>query len=432
MPHCKVVFVGAGSYVFGPAPLRDLFDRHRLKHLELALVDPNPQMLHLMAGVAESAGRKHQLSSKITTHPAATADALAGADFVICAVAIEQRKRFAIDQSLIERHAPGHLISEFGGIYGISSSLRQIAMIRELCSSIRQHCPNAWLLNVANPLPRVCQAAHQLGVRTAGFCSASLSSYPMLWKILHDKDLPYPFEPAISQLRLTIAGLNHHTFVTDIRDQAGNDLRPLVLERLASGATSGNRRAEAMMRDHGALLAVQDGHTHDFFAPSSISRPLNHISHGNEAERQHRLQLLAAIGSGNADPTACFEPQAWEFPGDFVASVAYGTPVRFHSLNLINQGQIPQLPRNVFVETAATGARGVVKPDHIDLPAEVVPYCLRTLAVTDMIVQAGVQKRMALVNSAIELDPTITDKSAAQVALGACLQAHEDLIGTFD
>jgi alpha-galactosidase/6-phospho-beta-glucosidase family protein len=186
-----------------------------------------------------------------------------------------------------------------------------------------------------------------------------------------------------------------------------------------------------MLIDHGAMLAVQDGHTHDFFAPSAISRPLDHISHGDETERQKRLQLLADIGAGLADPTACFEPQAWEFPGDFVASIAYGKSVRFHSLNLINDGQIPQLPGHVFVETAATGSDGAVQPDRVDLPRELVPYCLRTAALTDLIVQAGLHRRRALIYGAIELDPTIIDKSAARYAIEACLEAHQDLIGKF-
>jgi alpha-galactosidase/6-phospho-beta-glucosidase family protein len=432
MKQCKVVFVGAGSYVFGPAPIRDLFDRQKLHGIDLVLVDPNPQMLELMAGVARAAARKHGLDAVVSTTPDVN-QALPGADFVICAVAVDQRRRFEIDLSIIARHAPEHRATEFGGVHGISMSVRQIAMIHSLCAAIRKHCPRAHLLNVANPLPRVCQAAHEAGVTAIGFCSASLGVYADIWRILQGGDaLHFPFEPAVSRLALTIAGLNHHTFVLDARDETGTDLRPAMIERLRAGRTSGNPRAEGFLLDHGAMLAVNDGHTRDFFAPEPGRRPLDHISHGDAAERAARLQLLQDIGAGKAEVSRAFEPQAWEYPGDYIAAVAYGRDIRFHSLNLINNGQIPQLPRHVFVEAAATGRGGVVAPDRVDLPSALVPYCLRTAAVTDAIVQAATRRSRAMLKAAVELDPTVIDKQSGWRAVEACLQAHADLIGAYD
>ncbi len=431
MPRCKVVFVGAGSYVFGPAPIRDLISRHKLQDLELVLVDPNPRMLDLMAGVAKAAAKQHHLNTIVRTETNAET-ALDGADFVICAVAIDQRSRFATDQQIIARYAPGHLTTEFGGIHGMSMSLRQIAMIRKLCDQMRSKCPDAWLLNVANPLPRVCQAATELGVKTAGFCSASVGSYSIIWEILHGKSLAFPFEPAISELKIEIAGLNHHTFMLQIRDATGRDLKQEIIQRIANGTTSGNPQAEQFLTDHGVMLAVNDGHTRDFFSPKTGQKPLDHISHGNADERNARMQLLKDIGEGKADPALCYEPQAWEYPGDFVAAVAYGKNLSFHSLNLPNTGQIPQLPHGAIVETAASAVNGIVSPQTSDLPANIVPYCLRTIAVTNAIVRAAIDRSRSGLRTAIELDPTILDKSAGKRAVDECLNAHEDLIGKFD
>jgi len=68
-------------------------------------------------------------------------------------------------------------------VAGISYSLRQIALISEVAADMKARCPQAWLLDIANPLPRVTQAAHELGVQTAGFCSVSLESYAMLARV---------------------------------------------------------------------------------------------------------------------------------------------------------------------------------------------------------------------------------------------------------
>lgn len=432
MSHCKVVFVGAGSYVFGPAPIRDLLDRQQLRGVDLVLVDPNQQMLDLMAGVARAAAKQHALDASVTTTTSLD-DALPGADFVICAVAVDQRRRWETDLSIISRHAPGHLATEFGGVHGISMSVRQIAMIQSLCAAIRKHCPRAHLLNVANPLPRVCQAAHEAGVTTIGFCSASLGTYDAVWRILNGGPaIRFPFEPAINELKLTIAGLNHHTFLLDARDASGNDVMETLVQRVRAGHTGNNPRAERFLVDHRAMLAVNDGHTRDFFAPESGRRAMDHISHGDATERALRLQLLKEIGEGKAEVSRAFEPQAWEYPGDYVAAVAYAKRIRFHSLNLINTGQIPQLPRGLFVETAATARDGRVTPDVVDLPQSLVPYCLRTAAVTDAIVQAATRRSRAMLKAAVELDPTILDKDAGWRAVEACLKAHADLIGAYD
>src|SRR4051794_31006363 len=160
MATAKIALLGAGSFVFGPSVLIDAITDHRMSGLELALMDPNRDAVDLMAGVGRRLARDAGVDVTISAHTD-QAPALDGADFVLCSVAVELRNRFLADVEVARRHAPDHLITEFGGIAGISYSLRQIAMIQGVCADMKRLCPKAWLLDVANPLPRVCQAAQE-------------------------------------------------------------------------------------------------------------------------------------------------------------------------------------------------------------------------------------------------------------------------------
>jgi alpha-galactosidase/6-phospho-beta-glucosidase family protein len=99
---------------------------------------------------------------------------------------------------------------------------------------------------------------------------------------------------------------------------------------------------------------------------------------------------------------------------------------------MINQGQIPNLPRSVFVETPCTVTRDGPVPHTVELPSTVLPLCLRTALVTDTIVQAALLRKRVLVHQAVELDPTVQEKLAGIRAIDTCLEAHADLLPRYE
>jgi len=431
MTRVKVAVVGAGSFVFGPSVLKHAILENRLAGLELALLDVDRDTVRLMAGVGRRMAREAGVKAKVTAHTQ-RAKALAGADFVICSAARQIFKRFQTDCGIVSRLAPGHLVTEFGGITGISYSLRQIALIQGIAADMRKLCPKAWLFNVSNPLPRVAQAAHEAGVKTVGFCSVSIGCYGMLWRIFGGAAIAYPFTGGRETWTAVLAGLNHFSWLLELRGrESGADLLPELRRRLACGATSGQKRCEQFCRETGFMLTAGDEHIRDFFAPCPGARQLRQASHGTPAEREQRLRLLRNVAAGKAPWDELTAHESWEKPMDLVAAMAFGRPAEFQALNLINDGQIPALPRNVFVETpCSVSAKGPV-PRKVVLPQEIRPLCLRTAQVTAAIVRAGAARQRKLVHHAVELDPTVLDKKAGCAALDECLRAHADLLPTY-
>jgi alpha-galactosidase len=432
MAHVKVAVIGAGSFVFGPSVLHDATLEHRLDGIELALVDVDGEVVELMAGVGRRMARDAGVKAAVTAHTDRAA-ALDGADFVICSAARQVIRRFQADCEIVDRLAPGHLVTEFGGVAGISYSLRQIALILEITADMRKRCPKAWLLDAANPLPRVTQAAHEDGVRTAGFCSASIGAYGMLWSIFHGEPSSYPFTKGRDAFDATMAGLNHFSWLIELRDRrTGADLMPELRKRVAAGESCGQTRCEQLCRETGYLPVAGDSHIRDFLPPTPQTVTRREATHGSPDERRRRLKLMADIGAGTAPWDELLVHRSWEKPVDLIAALAFGKRAEFTSLNLINGGQIPSLPRNVFVETAATASADGVAPQTVVLPAELEPYCQRTAEVTDTIVRAAMKRKRTLLDAAVELDPTILDKAAGRAALAECIKAHADVLPRYE
>ena len=429
----KIAAIGAGSFVFGPSVLAQTFLEYEINDVHLALVDPDMETIELMAGVGRRMAQERGLRATITAH-ADRDEALDGAGFVICSASPQMKARFQTDWRIIDEYAPGHLKTEFGGVAGISYSLRQIALIRAITDDMKRLCPNSWLLNVSNPLPRVAQAASENGIQTAGFCAVSLSAYGTLWRLLTGEHLPYPWEPARARWQLTSAGLNHFAWVVGLEDRVtGENLLPQVRERLAAGGTTGQPRADALARETGFLLSSGDDHTRDFLPPAGPDPGADVAPfHGNADERRRRLELLSAVGEGRASWDDLLAGEAWEKPLAFVSALSGGPAADFHSLNLLNgEGQVANLPRNVFVETPCRVSAEGVQPKSVTLPESVVPLCERTAQVTDTLVRAAREHSRALVHEAIELDPTVLDKAAGVRAVDACLVAQKDLVGEY-
>jgi alpha-galactosidase len=353
---------------------------------------------------------------------------------VICSAAPQLRERFAADCELIGRLLPQHVITEFGGVAGLSYSARQIAFMQTIAESMRRRCPKAWFLTVSNPLPRTCQAMHEMGIRTAGFCSAALEGYSMLWHLFEGENIAFPFDEARSRWEATMGGLNHFSWVLGLRDrQTGEDLLGEVRKRLEKGASSGWPHSDEISRRVGYLMVPNDHHTQDFLPPRPNAVNRGHASHGNEDQRRERIETLRGVGSGRLPLETVTGRLSWEKPVDMIAGLLGGRVANFEGLNLVNDsGQVPGLPPQVFVETPADVAASGPVPASLDIPERVMDLLGPTAEQTDRIVKACLNRDREALLDCVEQEPTILNKSGGRVALNECLNAHADLIGEWD
>lgn len=421
----KIVFIGAGSYTFGISILWQMIIEEKIENVELALVDHDENLLDVMSEAAVLLAKTEKLPINITVH-SNWKSALQDADFVISALTQDSEKRFRIDCEILDRLCPDEYLGEFGGISGISYSIEQIQLIQTLTDDMKSLCPDAWLLNLSNPLPRVCQAAFDNGIYTIGFCSAASVAYNHIWQVFHGKALPYPWKKARAKYKLRMAGTNHFTWITRLEDQkSGHNLLTQITGSNENLPDWGNPIAKRLLNETSCFACPVDHHIQDFLAIQPESQLRRKYWHGTEKDRNYRLKTLKEITIGQKPVQAMQEfAIAWEKPLKLISAMERDETFVFDALNLVNTGQIRNLPEGVFVETRAKVSGKGIRTKTETLPDGILEMVHKTVLLTKEIVKAGLTKNRSSLHQAVLLDPVICDKNAGITALEESLTAH--------
>lgn len=422
----KVAVIGAGSYVFSVGLLHDLIIDASLP-LELTLVDPNTAVAENVAGaarrMAESAGADLRVD--------ATADrvsALKEADFVTNSAAVQLQHRYELDRAVIARHGLREIASECGGVGGLAYALRTVPLALGIARDMEAHCPNAWLLNVSNPLPRVITAlSRHSRIRSLGFCN-----------VAHGGEAGYHNVAALlnrhaDELDLTSAGLNHFAWLLAACDkQTGEDLLPAVNAALTNGAWLDRPLSVALWQKYGLLPLSGDSHIGEYlpFDPALMHEHPAH--HGTPQERAERLDAVRQVAEGQRPWQALMPGRSWERPGDVIVALARGETLHLDMVNLVNGGHLPGLPENAVVELPAQVSAGSVIPlDVPALPDDLLAYLQQVSHVHDLAAEAAATGDVRLVDETVLADPAIPDKRAGLAAIHELLRVHADVLPQF-
>ena len=221
----KLVLIGAGSTSFGTDTLRDLFAaRKELNGSTIALVDTNPEALRLMSRVAQrlNEAKGGPFAIQATTD---RCEALAGAGFVIIAVAVQRNERWRLDFQIPLKHGVKHVLGENGGPGGLFHAMRNIPIVLDICHDIERLCPDALVLNFTNPEGRICLAANRYtDLQFVGLCHGIGMAQRVIGQTLGLS--PEEIDPRA-------AGLNHFTWILDLRRKStGEDLYPIFKQEM--------------------------------------------------------------------------------------------------------------------------------------------------------------------------------------------------------
>lgn len=156
-------------------------------------------------------------------------DAVEGAGVVVNQIRFGGLSGRARDEALANRfQLPA---DETLGPCGLNAALRIVPRIRELAASLGELCPDAWVLNLANPLSITTAAMIAAGApaRCVGLCELPLATVREACGVLR-----IPF----AEVEWDYVGLNHRGFVCSLRHQ-GEDLMPRLPALLGGETISG-------------------------------------------------------------------------------------------------------------------------------------------------------------------------------------------------
>ena len=203
---------------------------------------PVPRMVDLAGHIARV--RDIDLTATGTTD---RRRALAGADYVVVNISTGGFASMRPDLEIPARYGVMQSVGDTVGPGGIVRAQRNIPVFLDIARDMEELCPDAWLLNLTNPMTTICRAlTRESSVRTVGLCHEITITQFLLSLLLGASFL---------ELTPTVAGVNHLPFITKL-DVAGDDglgaLRDLLDDagrRSARAAGDGaSRRARARQR----------------------------------------------------------------------------------------------------------------------------------------------------------------------------------------
>lgn len=217
----RIVLIGAGSAVFGPASLIDLYSSKILSGSTIILHDINKEKLERVFNIVQKENeiRGKKFSIEQTTN---RKKALRGADFVICA--IENGDRFSLrrqDNTIPRSYGTTEMMAENGGPGGFFHTARQIPEHVKIGEDIMNYCPEALLIVYSNPVSRICLALKRTtpNLKFVGLCHQL--------GLLTNHFLPDMLKKSMLELKLTTGGLNHFAFLLGLEDiVTGKNLLP--------------------------------------------------------------------------------------------------------------------------------------------------------------------------------------------------------------
>ncbi|MCL4506583.1 MAG: alpha-glucosidase/alpha-galactosidase [Chloroflexi bacterium] len=434
----KIVMIGVGSTSFGPSIFGDLFSHaEQLRGSQVWLVDINQQSLDLMARYAgrlnESVQHAFELHS--TTDRRA---ALTGADFVIVSVAVDRLDTWRLDWQIPLKHGVRHVLGENGGPGGLSHALRNIPLLLAIARDVEELAPQALVLNFTNPMSRLCLALHQhTQVRFVGLCHQIGAGYRLVNRVLKlverradDDDAGYR-RRLEERIHLTAAGLNHFTFILDMRDRAtGADLYPLFREKVKDMPADFELMSRRLLDTYGLFCATGDGHAGEYVGFASETIPLTGYDFDGRAKESAELRAhVVDVAEGRA-------PVKLSLSGEraiqIIDAVTHDLIQPELAVNIPNNGCISNLPADAVVEApAVVSARGVQGVHVGELPQGLAAMLRQQIDIQMLVVEAGVHGDRNAALQALLLDPTVHSYAQAKYMLDELLRVHERYLPQF-
>jgi alpha-galactosidase len=413
----RIVFIGA-SYKFVHRVLRDLLLVGGFNEIHVVVHDIDPVPLKKVSDLLERIARQKETNLKVT----ATLDreeALAGADAVILSITTGGKEADFRSFEVCARHGIPVGIGDTLGPAALARNLRTIPVAVEIAKDMERLCPEAVLLNFTNPMSAITGALlRHSEIQTFGLCHSGDELFQFFANV---------FQVKKSEVRLSVGGVNHQSFVTELLIR-GEDRTPEILEAtLASGtgledSLLGKKEEVNLQQDIHRILGVwpSTGADHlaefyEYFLTTRRASELGLASHlkkvipGRQPFGRTPCPEIIDYWAYGPEPVGDLHLLTEEHAHELLWSYFTGEEYT-RVLNILNAGEcVRNLPPEACVEVLATVAGRKVSAEPVELPGAANSLVSRWVTIHDLSIRAALDCDRDAARQALFLDAHVTD-----------------------
>ena len=420
----KTAIIGAGS-TYTPELIEGLIARKdKFPVTEIAMMDINKQKLDIVGGLT----RRMVATGKMNAAVNLTDDlnrALDGASFVFSQIRVGMLPARVLDEAIPKKY---HLLGqETTGIGGFFKALRTVPVMMEIAAAMEKHCPNAFMINFANPSGINAQALlNHTNIKMMGLCNAPLGMMSIAKRAL-DIDGAEP----------DYVGLNHLSVITSIRHGGRDYLREAVTgndEILTKLSDACGFDKEDIRLTEG----IPVGYMNYFLHPRRTL--YKHLS-DKTTRGQDCMVIEEDLLKMFRDETLCTKPRELSKRGGALYSEAavslaesvYLDDGKTHVVNTLNNGAIPFMANDDAVETRARVGKNGAATIPVQVPCNpLMQNIMRSVKTYERYtVDAALNGCKTSAVRALMANPLVQDMETAVAAFEEMLQAHREYLPKF-
>ena len=413
--------------------LTDILLEPDLCSSEIILQDIDPKRLNTSQVVANKIISSLRVNAFVET----TEDrqkALKNADFVIVMIQVGGYKpSTVIDFEIPAKYGLQQTIADTLGIGGIMRGLRTAPVLIEIAQDMMELCPEAVMLQYANPMAINCLALSHFvpDLRYVGLCHSVQGTAA---------DLARDIGEDINQIHYECSGINHMAFYTKFEKKLENglteDLYPQIHEVGESGTFGTNWdgctnyvRFEILKRlgyfvtessEHFAEYTPWFIKNHQKDLVKKFDIPINeYIRRCEKQIVDWEDQEKELLNNSQLEHT-----KSVEYASRIILSMVTGSKDLIYG-NVLNQNFIPNLPHNSCVEVPCIVQKNGIIPQTVaPLPMHLANLIQTNINVQQLTVEALKTQKKETIYHAAMLDP----HTAAELNLDQIWKMVDELV----
>jgi len=336
-------------------------------------------------------------------------EALKGADYVIVMIQIGGLEAFKYDYEIPLRYGVDQCIGDSLGPGGIFRGLRTIPVLMEIARDMQELCPEALMLNYANPMAACCYALGRsgTGIQFVGLCHGVQTTLDLISRYV---DTPK------EQIDYLCAGINHMAWFLSLKDRrSGEDLYPILRKNIEKPEYYANEKVRCeVMRHFGYFMTESTGHLSEYLpwfrsSRRALSLYCDEPAFGGESGAYYKYASALAEKYRNVDYLESeivdlTEPSV-EYCAHILEAKEMDRSFRFNG-NLRNEELISNLPLGCCVEVPVVVDQQGLHPVRIGtLPPQLAALNQTNVTVQALTVEAALTGDPEHIVHALALDP---------------------------